>query len=264
MQDHKDILTHIINKKKAVLNDLKVMIKESHKLLTPSNEDHPHKFKNAISNENLSLIAEVKKASPSKGLIYDNFNPIELAQFFQQQNASALSVLTEEHYFLGNPNYINQIKKKINLPILRKDFIIHPDQIYESKLIGADAILLIKAILPNKEVVQKMLTIAYEQQLDVIMEIHDESEINEIMELEHLYIIGINNRNLKTFETNTDQSLKLKQKIKSHYPDCIIIAESGYNSIDKINEINDHKFDAVLIGEGLKTNPEILSFFNPQ
>ena len=82
MQDHKDILTHIINKKKAVLNDLKVMIKESHKLLTPSNEDHPHKFKNAISNENLSLIAEVKKASPSKGLIYDNFNPIELAQFF--------------------------------------------------------------------------------------------------------------------------------------------------------------------------------------
>lgn len=264
MNTNTTILDNIIKKKKEGLESLSKLISSNKDLFKVNNSSHPHTFKNAISKHSLSLIAEVKKASPSKGLIYKDFNPIEIATFFHKNNAAALSVLTEEHYFLGNPTYIKEIKKSINLPILRKDFIIDQNQIFESKLIGADAILLIKAILPNKNELQNMLTIAHEQELDVILEIHDDSEIEEITNLEHLHIIGINNRNLKTFETNTDQSLRLKEKIKHYYPNCIIIAESGYNSINKLNEVQNHNFNAVLIGEGLKTNPEILNFFKDQ
>ena len=183
----------------------------------------PRKFLEHLNNANkFNLIAEVKKASPSKGLIRKDFDPLELAKCYQNGGASCLSVLTDEKYFQGNNKYIDIIKKEVDLPILRKDFIIDPWQIKESRSLGADCILLIMAAL-NLEDAILLEKEAIDLGMDVLIETHTEEEVKMANKLKSK-LVGVNNRNLKTMEVDINNTLKLKKFID---PDKIIVAESG-------------------------------------
>ncbi|MDC3164876.1 indole-3-glycerol phosphate synthase TrpC, partial [Gammaproteobacteria bacterium] len=157
-------------------------------------------FKKSLQNKAEAIIAEIKKASPSAGIISDNFDPVLKSKEYESFGASALSILTEEDYFLGNIEYLKDVKAITSLPILRKDFIVDEYQIYESKLIGADCILLIASIL-NDEELKNFSEIAERLKLDYIIEVHDEEELQRVQHFSNA-IIGVNNRNLKTFDVD--------------------------------------------------------------
>jgi len=205
------------------------------------------RFRTALSRPGLSLIAEIKKASPSKGIIRPDFHPVNLAKEFEKIGAKALSILTETHYFQGSPSYIADVKAISSLPILRKDFILDPIQVYETKSLGADAILLIKALLSDDKC-QALLDLANELKLDALVEVHTKEELEEVLKLSGKKIIGINNRNLKTFEVDIETASRLK---KMCGPAEIVVAESGYSSRKQLEKLEGEGFSAVLIGEGL-------------
>jgi indole-3-glycerol phosphate synthase len=258
MNTKESYLTQIITHKQSEIEKLK----ESQASIIEKASALPktrHTFTNSIRTpEKLHLIAEVKKASPSKGIIRPQFNPIEIALEFQNNQASALSVLTETQFFLGDPDYIAQIKEQVSLPILRKDFIFDPIQVYRSKSFGADAILLIKAIL-SVSTCKLLIDIAHSLGLDVILEVHNLEEVEAIKTLTP-DIIGINNRNLSTFEVDITQAEKLLPKIASFHTGPII-AESGYDSLKQLQHLHSLGFNAVLIGEGLAKQPDLLHYF---
>jgi len=216
----------------------------------------PHAFHKALSIKGLSLIAEIKKASPSKGVIRQEFDPLILAKEFEANGARALSILTETEYFKGSPTYISEIRKITALPILRKDFIIDPIQIFESKKLGADAILLIKAILSEAQL-RDFQILAHRIGLDVLVEVHTPEELDQIQPF-GCPIIGINNRDLKEFSVNTATALKLAKKIPLTTPKTLIVAESGYTHIDELKTLQNAHFDGILIGEGLATHSNLL------
>jgi indole-3-glycerol phosphate synthase len=218
------------------------------------------RFHKALSQMGLSLIAEVKKASPSKGIIRPDFDPIVLAQTFEKEGAKALSVLTEVGSFLGDPRYIAAIKKTVQLPILRKDFILDPIQVIETKQIQADAMLLIKALLSVQEC-EKLLHLAHSLEMDVVIEVHNEKELESVLAW-HPPIIGINNRNLSTFATDLSTVDRLSDIIRKYSPSSLIVAESGYSSGKELEGLRRNGIDAVLIGEGLARHPDILKFFH--
>jgi indole-3-glycerol phosphate synthase len=225
-------------KAKLSLEDVKSSLKELD--LPKSN------FKSSISNKDEAIIAEIKKASPSAGVISENFNPVEKAKEYESVGAAALSILTEEDFFLGSIDYLKAVKRTTSLPILRKDFIIDEYQIYESKLIGADCILLIASILSDLQI-EEFVKIAKKLELDYLIEIHDEKELKRVV----LYkdaLIGVNNRNLNTFEVDLDNSSRIKNLFKEKN---IFIAESGIKSIDDINYLKLHNINVFLIGESL-------------
>lgn len=225
-------------KAKLSLEDVKSSLKELD--LPKSN------FKSSISNKDEAIIAEIKKASPSAGVILENFNPVEKAKEYESVGAAALSILTEEDFFLGSIDYLKAVKRTTSLPILRKDFIIDEYQIYESKLIGADCILLIASILSDLQI-EEFVKIAKKLELDYLIEIHDEKELKRVV----LYkdaLIGVNNRNLNTFEVDLDNSIRIKNLFKEKN---IFIAESGIKSIDDINYLKLHNINVFLIGESL-------------
>jgi indole-3-glycerol phosphate synthase len=199
----------------------------------------------------LNLIAEVKKASPSKGIIREDFEPVSLAKSFEQLGAAAISVLTEKEFFFGDPAYIAQIKQEVSLPILRKDFIVDPIQVYEAKYIGADAILLIKAILTN-ELCQELIDLAQELGLAVLLEIHSAEELVQIRSLKNLQLVGVNNRDLSTFKLDITLAARLLPEIRQMFPEVLVIAESGYDCLEQLAELKTAGFNGVLIGEGMK------------
>ena len=217
-------------------------------------------FYQALSQDGLSLIAEVKKASPSKGIIRHDFNPLSIAKAFQQQGARALSVLTEKKHFLGDPDYIQDIKQQVSLPVLRKDFIVDPIQIFESLMIGADAILLIKAIL-DQDTSQALLSLAKEWGLDVLFEVHNETELTDVLSLDGVDIIGVNNRNLNTFDVDLNTVIALKKSLDKTSKSCLLIAESGYQSPEDLMQIQKENIAGVLIGEGLAKHPTLINYF---
>ena len=225
-------------KAKLSLEDVKSSLKELD--LPKSN------FKSSISNKDEAIIAEIKKASPSAGVISENFNPVEKAKEYESVGAAALSILTEEDFFLGSIDYLKAVKRTTSLPILRKDFIIDEYQIYESKLIGADCILLIASILSDLQI-EEFVKIAKKLELDYLIEIHDEKELKRV-ELYKDALIGVNNRNLNTFEVDLDNSIRIKNLFKEKN---IFIAESGIKSIDDINYLKVHNINVFLIGESL-------------
>ena len=225
-------------KAKLSLEDVKSSLKELD--LSKSN------FKSSISNKDEAIIAEIKKASPSAGVISENFNPVEKAKEYESVGAAALSILTEEDFFLGSIDYLKAVKRTTSLPILRKDFIIDEYQIYESKLIGADCILLIASILSDIQI-EEFVKIAKKLKLDYLIEIHDEKELKRV-ELYKDALIGVNNRNLNTFEVDLDNSIRIKNLFKEKN---IFIAESGIKSIDDINYLKVHNINVFLIGESL-------------
>ena len=179
-------------------------------------------------------------------MISENFDAISKAREYESFGASALSILTEEDYFLGSIEYLEQVKAITNLPILRKDFIIDEYQIYESKLIGADCILLIASILNDNELLT-FSEIAEKLGLDFIIEVHDENELSRVEQFSNA-LIGVNNRNLKTFEVDLNNSIKLKEIFKGNN---IFIAESGIKSFKDIEILQEHNINVFLIGESL-------------
>lgn len=208
----------------------------------------------ALEQPGLSLIAELKKASPSKGVLRANFDPIALADAFVKQGASALSVLTEKHYFMGHPDILTQVKKHVSIPILRKDFIVDPIQVAEAKAMGADAILLIMACL-DLETCQELINQANMLHLDVLLEVHQESELEEALQLSGVKIIGFNNRDLRTFDVDMDLAPRLLKILNAQHPEYLTIAESGYKTQDELKTLEKLGFNAALIGEGLIYNP---------
>ena len=203
-------------------------------------------FKKSLQNKAEAIIAEIKKASPSAGIISENFDPVLKSKEYESFGASALSILTEEDYFLGNIQYLMDVKATTSLPILRKDFIVDEYQIYESKLIGADCILLIASIL-NDEELKKFSEIAERLKLDYIIEVHDEEELQRVKHFSNA-IIGVNNRNLKTFDVDINNSVELKKIFEG---ENIFIAESGIKSKKDIEYLQQHNINVFLIGESL-------------
>ena len=205
-------------------------------------------FAGALRKEGVSLIAEIKRSSPSnKGIVFrEDFDVTEITGIYEQSGASAISVITDDKFFMGKLEYLSQARQNSNLPILRKDFIIDPLQVYESKAFSADAILLITAIL-EKEQFKNLYDLACELDMDCLVEAHNEEEIKQALEISPK-IIGINNRNLKTMEMNIKNFSGLAESIPNN---IIKIAESGIYTHDDVIEMKNSGADAVLVGTSL-------------
>ena len=203
-------------------------------------------LKENLINKDQAIIAEIKKASPSAGIISKNFNPVEKAKEYEAFGASALSILTEEDFFQGSNQFLMDVKAITKLPIIRKDFMVDEYQIYEAKLMGADCILLIASVLSDDEITQ-FTDLAETLELDYLIEVHDEDELRRVEHFENA-MIGVNNRNLKTFEVDLNNSINLKKLFNG---DNLFIAESGIKNQDDIDELKNHDIHAFLIGESL-------------
>lgn len=248
-----NILDKIVEKtkKRTALLNFETLKKEAENLPVGN-----FSFENALKGNNIKIIAEVKKASPSKGLICEDFNPSEIAQDYKKANVDCISVLTEPFFFMGKNEYIKIVKKNGEKPVLRKDFIIDPAQIYEAKIIGADCVLLICAILDEKKL-KEYLEIANSVGLSALVETHDEAEIKMAVN-SGAKIIGVNNRNLKTFEVDFNNSINLRKYIPS---DIIFVSESGIKTRKDIEILENAGVNAVLIGEAFMKSdnkPEII------
>mgnify|MGYP003998966075 FL=1 len=206
-----------------------------------------------LKRENrIKFIAEVKKASPSAGIIREDFNYIDIAKEYESGGASAISVLTDKEFFKGDIKYLSEIKETVSLPALRKDFIIDPYQIYEARAASADLVLLIARIL-TKEEIDAFLALSHKLGMECLVEVHDNDELEKVLETEAV-IIGINNRNLDTFETNLDTTLQLYHRI----PDGkIVVSESGIKTRADVLVLEEAGIDAILIGETLMRSRDI-------
>jgi len=204
------------------------------------------KFLAALKTPDLSFICEVKKASPSKGIIAENFPYLKIAEEYQEAGADCISCLTEPYYFLGSDEIFTEIRQNISVPMLRKDFTVDEYQIYQAKVMGADAILLICTILTAEEM-YKFLKICKELKMAALVETHNESEIKKALEVE-AEIIGVNNRNLKDFSVDFSNAAKLREIIPKNK---IFVAESGVKNSDDIKILKKIGANAVLIGETL-------------
>jgi indole-3-glycerol phosphate synthase len=235
-------------KKKNSLADIDQKIKSTNNYLDFKKTLIKYGEKNCVS-----LIAEIKKASPSAGVIVNDFDYIKIADMFVNNGAACLSVLTEEKFFLGNLNYIKEIKKKIKIPILAKDFFIDPYQVSYSKSFGCDCILIILSALSEKQS-DEIYDEALKKKLSVIVEVHDEKEAEYALKYEEA-IIGINNRNLKSLEISLDNSVKIQKKLVSHKSP--LVSESGIkNKIDAQYIYDKTGIKNFLIGESLLANSE--------
>ena len=241
------ILNDIVKNTKAKLVEKKAAVSLDEIKLQLSRLDLPKgKFKASLAGKAEAVIAEIKKASPSAGIISENFDPIQKAQEYEAFGAAALSILTEEDFFLGSNQYLEDVKAITSLPILRKDFMIDEYQIYEAKLIGADCILLIASILSDIEITD-FVALAEVLELDYLIEVHDAEELQRVEHFNNA-LIGVNNRNLKTFEVNINNSVNLKNSFSG---DNIFIAESGIKNKDDLSYLKERGISVFLIGESL-------------
>ncbi len=241
------LLDEIINnKKQEIIQDVRAFSLDKIKSVIRDIEP-PRNFTGSFENsDEITIIAEIKKASPVKGLLSTTFNPEMLASSYQSGGAGAISVLTDKCYFQGNNSYIDIVRKTVNLPVMRKDFIIDQYQVYESRAIGADAILLIASIL-HERTLKELLTITRSLGMEALVEVHDLSELEKALRV-GAKIVGINNRNLKTFSVNLETSLEMSK----HVPDgVILISESGIRTRDDIVRLIEARFNGALIGESL-------------
>ncbi len=215
----------------------------------------PLDFASALCGERIQLIAEVKKASPSKGIIRHDFNPVEISQTYASNGASAISVLTEATYFKGSLSHLRDIRDALGnkrLPLLRKDFICDPYQVYESRAYGADSLLLIVAIL-KPEKLEELLILSHELGMSALVEVHNRAEL-EIALKSGARIIGINNRDLKTFSVDLTTTQRLRPLIPR---DRRVVSESGIKDRSDMEKLKKWGVDAVLIGESLMSAPDI-------
>ena len=208
--------------------------------------DKTFPFEKALKTKELSFICEVKKASPSKGLICKDFNPVEIAKEYEKIGASAVSVLTEPYFFQGDNSYLSNIADNIQLPILRKDFVIDEYMIYEAKILKASAVLLIASILTQSQL-KEYISLATSLGLSALVEAHDKSEIDKSLNA-GAKIIGVNNRNLKNFTVDLNNSIELRKYVPN---DILFISESGIKNNQDIINLRNNNVNGVLIGETL-------------
>lgn len=241
-----DRLKAILDQKKVEIAKIKPQEKELQRAALLRNDFRSLNRALTFSQTPLSIIAEVKKASPSVGLIAPDFNPLETAKIYEASGAHAISVLTDEMFFQGHLDYLTHIRDNVHIPVLRKDFIIDPVQVYESVCAGADAILLIVAALEQKQLVS-LLNLAQTYQLDVLVEAHSLEEVDRALDA-GADILGINNRNLVTFEVDLQTSELLSESV----PDGVtLVAESGIKSGQDTQRLIECGVDAILVGETL-------------
>ena len=243
---HVDKLREIIDYKRQ---EIQAILPRADKLKAAALERNDFRgFRSALDlgPDKLSVIAEVKKASPSAGVIDPNFDPIRQARMYIEGGASCMSILTDEKYFQGHLSYLSQISKESPIPLLRKDFTVHEVQIYEAVVAGADAILLIVAALDDDEL-KHLYDVAKDLQLDVLVEVHDLPEMERALDLE-ADLIGINNRNLKTFKTDLATTEELADEVPEN---VILISESGIKSIADAQRALDAGANGLLVGESL-------------
>jgi indole-3-glycerol phosphate synthase len=243
-------------KNKVPLSFLKNAIKDM-----PVPRDFSGALKAAVpvqgAKPKLNIIAEVKKASPSKGIIREDFNPLAIAQIYEKHGAVAISVLTDNHFFQGNLDYLKGIKAVSALPLLDKDFIIDPYQIYQARYYGADAILLIAAVLTDEQLLS-FLELADQLGLSVLVEVHTLEELNRVL-VTKIPVIGINNRDLTNFKVTIDTSLQLVKYIPEG---TIVVSESGLDTREDLLTLYAAGFDAFLIGEALMKANDIAAKLN--
>ena len=252
-----DILKQITDYKKSEVLKLKKKqsIKDFEKEII--NIENPRKFSDTLisaSNDKFGLIAEVKKASPSKGIIRKDFNPEKIAIDYEKAGAACLSVLTDQNFFHGKNEYLEKIKKIVDLPILRKDFIIDEFQIFESRFIGADCILLIVACLNDTEL-NDFYNISKSLKMDALIEVHNEDELQRALKL-NPKMIGINNRNLKNMTVTLDTSIKLVKKIPKN---ILVVSESGFKNHSDLKLMEQYGIKSFLIGETFMKSKNIQS-----
>jgi indole-3-glycerol phosphate synthase len=216
---------------------------------------HPADFAKAISGSRVKIIAEIKKASPSRGIIRSNFNAVEIAGIYARNKVAAISVLTEKRYFQGSLEYLNDIRDSLEEktpPLLRKDFLFDPYQVYESRVCGADSLLLIAAILTPPEL-EEMINLCRFLHTEPLVEVHDEAELDTALACD-ARIIGINNRDLNTFKVDINTTARLRPLIPSGR---LVVSESGISTREHIKIMQDLGVNAVLIGEALMASPDI-------
>ncbi len=225
---------------------LDTIVQATQKRMQAVQEGFTFAFHAALASDGLSYICEVKKASPSKGLIAPSFAPLDIAKEYEKAGAQAISVLTEPQFFLGSGSYLQDISAEVDLPTLRKDFILHPYQIYEAKIWGASAILLIAELLDAK-ILQEYIALVEALGMSALVESHSYDMLQKSLDC-GARIVGINNRNLKTFEVNIRTCLDLRKHVP---PSVLYVAESGISTREDIQLLEEHNMDAVLIGESL-------------
>jgi indole-3-glycerol phosphate synthase len=244
----KTILDKILATKKREVERHKRTVQLSSLLECIARHQAPLAFAPALKGEGVKLIAEVKKASPSKGVLRPYFDPMALAKTYAENGAAAISVLTDAEYFQGSPEHLAAIRQTVSLPLLRKDFIYDEYQIYESAAYGADALLLITAILKPGQL-EKMLTVSRSLGLGCLVEVHDKDELTTALN-SGAEIIGLNNRNLKTFEVDLNTTRRLLPFVPE---DKIVVSESGISRREDVKKLERWGVDSVLIGEALVT-----------
>ncbi len=248
------ILERIVAHKKEQVAEQKRLVAQRFLEARIRENDPPVPFIEAITRDDrpVQLIAEVKRASPSKGIIRADFDPVEIARTYEKHGAAAVSVLTDEEFFGGHLEYVPQIRQEIRLPILRKEFIIDPYQVVESRAWRADAILLIVACLDRHQL-RDFRQLAEELGMDALVEVHDEAELDTALE-SGARLIGVNNRNLHTFETNLDTTVRLAKRIPPEIP---LVAESGIFTRADVERMGEAGAKAVLVGEALMRRDDI-------
>ena len=255
--EKENILDTICNNKLIEVVLAKQNIRESELLDKCREVERPRGFINSLRHKHnrgeIGLIAEVKKASPSKGVIREDFNHIEIAKSYEKSGATCLSVLTDKEFFQGKDEYLTEISNNVSLPIIRKDFIIDPYQVVESRAIGADCILLIMSILSDEQAIE-LEAAALSLGMDVLVEVHDLNELSRALSNLKASMIGVNNRNLKTLEINRYTIGGLARHIPD---DRIIICESGIRNNDDIKLVQKLGVNCFLVGENLMKNDNI-------
>ncbi|WP_455197363.1 indole-3-glycerol phosphate synthase TrpC [Kaarinaea lacus] len=248
MSDTPDILKKILNRKREEIAErsAKVSLQELQARIATSSPSRGFvdAIETAIKHGKPAVIAEIKKASPSKGVIRENFDPVSIAKSYAKGGATCLSILTDVDFFQGADAYLQRAREACGLPVIRKDFIIDPYQVYEARTIGADCILLIVAALNNDQL-QQLSSLAHELNMDVLVEVHDEAELQRALSL-NTKLVGINNRNLRTFEVSLQTTIDLLPQIPT---DRIVVTESAIHTPQDVALMRQHNVNAFLVGE---------------
>ena len=250
-----DILNRILATKQQELAERR-QLKSFHELQQQAHHVSPPRgfvaaLRRRVAQGGSAVIAEIKKASPSKGVIRPDFDPVAIAKSYQSGGASCLSVLTDREYFQGREEYLTRARAACSLPVIRKDFIVDSYQVMEARAIGADCILLIVAALDD-ETLASLYAQARAQGMDVLVEVHDRAELERALVLD-LDLIGINNRNLRTFDTSLETTIDLLPLV----PDgCLVVTESGIHSGTDVALMRDHDVHAFLVGEAFMRAPD--------
>ncbi|WP_434113734.1 indole-3-glycerol phosphate synthase TrpC [Methylocaldum sp. GT1TLB] len=252
MNNPPDILQKILARKAEEVTERRLRTPLEDVRRQAQDADAPRGFVRAlrtrIEDGAAAVIAEIKKASPSKGVMRPDFRPADIARSYADHGAACLSVLTDRDFFQGSEEYLKEARSVCSLPVLRKDFMIDPYQVFEARAIGADCILLIAAAL-NDGAMQELSDVAVDLDMDVLVEVHDASELERALRLD-LPLVGINNRNLRTFETRLDTTLDLLERIP---PGRLVVTESGIHTPEDVSLMRRHGVHTFLVGEAFMT-----------